>query len=190
MPRSEIAGTSVHASVSFVWQRRGQVIPHFPASGVRVFDTLSFSWPNIPSAHAGLYRITIIGVDGFQWIYIGEAAYLPRRLHDYTKLYRSRPAGTQSRITTLIRKTLIEDGAVYLDTVSTGKLAITGAERRIVMRQKAERQFAEAAAVIQEEQKWLESEEAWVLNKILDDSGRSMFTPLWDVPGRERPKAD
>jgi hypothetical protein len=176
---------SIRVSVVLNWKRRGAAMPHFPPTHpelVASWDKIRFSWPRVRSA-AGLYRITIIDSDDadFRWIYIGESARIESRLYDYAnRLYRSKPKSTSSRLTVLIRTALIKGDAVYLDTTSNGKLLLGDTERKLRMKEQAERQFAEAAAALQEEE--LAGYQAWVLNKVLDDNGRDMWTQKWDLP--------
>ena len=173
---------SVGVSVSFNWKRRGAAVPlalptHLNAAA-RLAKT-EFFWPLHATSRAGLYRITITDVD-HRWIYIGESEHIQSRLRNYQRLYPSKPDSTSLRLTVLIRKALIKEQSVYLDTTSTGKLIIGGSGRPLAMNQEAERRFAEAAAVLQEEE--LAGEDVWVLNKILDGSGRVMVTSEWDLP--------
>ena len=119
----------------------------------------------------------------FRLIYIGESVRLARRLGDYTRLYRSRPDSTPSRLTFLIRKALMRGHRVYLDTASTGKIIIGGSERRLEMSQKAQRLLAEAAAVLQEEDLAGEDGNIWVLNKHLDDKRYRKFMSTSDLLG-------
>jgi hypothetical protein len=156
---------TVSVSVSLNWQRRGEAKAYFPAN----WDQVQFFWPpNFADTRPGLYRITVMDAD-FRLIYIGESDRICRRLGDYTRVYRSKPDSTPSRLTFLIRKALVNVHPVYLDTASTGKLVVADRERRLNMRQKAQRLLAEAAAVLQEEDEAVGDDRTWVLNKHLDD---------------------
>lgn len=170
---------SVSVSVSLNWQRRGNAVSYFPAS----WDQVSFYWPtNFFSTRPGLYRITVVDTD-FRLIYIGESDRITRRLGDYTRLYRSKPDSTPSRLSFLIRRALVSGHPVYLDTASTGKMVIGGSERRLEMSQKAQRLLAEAAAVLQEEDLAGDDDSVWVLNKHLDDKRYRKFISTSDLLG-------
>ena len=84
----------------------------------------------------------------------------------------------------MIRRALVTGEPVYLDTTSNAGLITDGSERKLAMHLKAERQFAEAAAVLQEDESIHEDD--WVLNKILDDNGRFIkWAPIWEVTEEE-----
>ena len=170
---------SVSVSVSLNWQRRGEAVAYFPAN----WEEVPFFWPsNFVSTRPGLYRITVMDAD-FRPIYIGESDRLSRRLGDYTRIYRLKPDSTPSRLTFLIRKALVRGHPVYLDTASTGKITIEGSERRLEMSEKAQRLLAEAAAVLQEEDLAGDDDNAWILNKHLDDKRYRRFISTSDLLG-------
>jgi hypothetical protein len=180
MPQVTVSSPkSVSVSVSLNWQRRGEAVAYFPAS----WDQISFYWPtNFASTRPGLYRITVMDADS-RLIYIGESDRVARRLGNYTRLYRSKPDSTPSRLTFLIRRALVHGHSVYLDTASTGKIIMRGSECRLNMSQKIQRLLAEAAAVLQEEDLAGEDDNTWVLNKHLDDKRYRRFTSTSDLLG-------
>lgn len=95
-------------------------------------------------------------------------------------MYRSQPNSTSSRLTVLIRKALIRGDSVYLDTAHVGKIVFGGTQYRLAMGERSERQFAEAAAVLQEEE--VAGESDLVMNKILNGRRRGIPTSDWDIP--------
>lgn len=172
----------INVTVTLNWQRRGAVIPYFTAAHPRIparWDEISFTWPGTPR-DAGLYRITIIDPAN-RWIYIGESARVYSRLLGYRRLYRSRPRSTSSQLTVLVRKALIRGDPIYLDTAHVGKILLGNAQYPLAMDEKSERQFAEAAAVLQEEEAVGEGNDV-VMNKVLNGRRRFVSTSEWDIP--------
>jgi hypothetical protein len=154
-------------SVLVKWRTNGKIMAYFPCDIPRNVRLNYFLAPRKP----GLYRITIEQDDGVPLIYIGESAFLPQRLREYTVLlHEKEPESTKARLAAEIRAAACAERRITVHVATTGKMVLQGEETDLRMAIKAHRILAEAAAVLDEQ--WKHDTSAYLLNKALDDGFR------------------
>ena len=121
----------IQVVVEFTWKHVGAVV-------LDESDALRF--PVVPAA-AGLYKFTI--GDG---VYIGEAAYLQRRMQHYRTPGPNQK--TNRRMNQLMVKHLGADGKIGLDIASEAVVAVDGVRRDADLDSKSERVLVEHAAIV------------------------------------------
>lgn len=124
-------------------------------------------WMPLAPVRAGIYRISINLAVGSA-IYIGESGMIHGRLLDYTRAYDEKKQTPEARVSREIRKALIEGRMVDVDVATTGRINLTGEERPLDMKSVAERRFAEAAAVLAENERDVEGQ-VIPMNRILGE---------------------
>lgn len=153
----------VRAEVSLRWRRAGEVWANFLPDTQQIADV----WMPSAPVRAGIYRISINLASG-RAIYIGESSMTSRRLFDYTRAYDEEKKTPETRVSREIRKALAEGRLVVVDVATTGRINLTGEERPLNMRSVSERRFAEAAAVLAEDEQDVEGQ-VIPMNRILGE---------------------
>lgn len=152
----------VHVEVLLGWRRVG------PLSVNRTPDgEISHIWMPGTGRGPGLYRLTFEFGGGEKLVYIGEGANVAARLSAYTRAYGARSrAKTEVRLARRIRAELGRGTEIVVDAAFSGKLNTIGRVRPIDMRKAAERRFAEAAAVLADADRGVDTV---MLNRVLDE---------------------
>jgi hypothetical protein len=155
----------VLVKVKIRWRRAGEVKAAVSSGG----QGISYVRMPMTVRGPGLYRISIDLSKGRRAIYIGEGESVSRRLSAYTGIYnQGGRTKTEARVSREIRKALTEGRAVVIDTATTGRMNLTGAERTLQMDKIAERRFAEAAAALAELEQDVDGRVIF-LNRILGE---------------------
>src|SRR4051794_28315453 len=103
----------VQVSISLRWRRAGEATANF------VGENIYSIWmpPQIPGK-AGMYRISIARGSG-KLVYIGESAYLPKRVWHYARTQKQDSRRPEARLTREIRRALHDREPVVVDTATT-----------------------------------------------------------------------